>query len=64
MERRTSANTVPNLIAFPTTLSDDSLISGEYSFSNPSSTLNEERRDSLYAKVISRLRWRLQRDEQ
>src|SRR5258706_4785796 len=53
----TSARTAPSLIALSIDFSTDPLISGEYSFSNPSSLWSDERRASTYAKIISRRRW-------
>ncbi len=53
----TSAKTAPYLIALSTDFSIGPVISGEYSFSNPSSSWSDERRASTYAKIISRPRW-------
>ena len=49
----TSAKTVPYLIALSTTLSVDASIIGECCFSNPSSSLSNECRDSAYTHNIS-----------
>ena len=56
MGRLTSANTVPYFITLSTDFSVDPLISGEYSFSNPSSLWSDERRVLTYAKDINRRR--------
>ncbi|SRR5258706_10205180 len=55
----TSVRTAPFLIALSMDFSTDPLISGKYSFSNPSSSWSDERRASTYAKIISRRRWAL-----
>ena len=52
MVQLTSAKTAPYLIALSTDFSVDPLISGEYSFSNPSSSCSDERRASTYMKNI------------
>jgi hypothetical protein len=49
----TSAKTAPNLIALSTDLSIEPLISGEYSFSNPSSSWRDDRKASAWANIIS-----------
>ena len=46
MKELTSANTAPYRITVFKALSVDSVISGEYSTSNPSSLWSKERRDS------------------
>ena len=48
----TSAKTVPYLIALSMDFSVDPLITGVYSFSNPSSSWSDERRASAYADII------------
>jgi len=53
-EELTPARTAPYLIALSTNFSIDPLSSGEYSFSNPSSSWSDERRTSVYADIISR----------
>ena len=53
----TSAKTAPNLITLPTDLSIDAVISGEYSFSNPSSSRSEKRRAPAYADILSGRGW-------
>ena len=53
----TSAKTAPYLIALSTDFSVDPLISGEYSFSSPSSSWSDERRASTYAGIISWRGW-------
>jgi len=57
MGELTSANTDPYLIPFSTALSVDPLISGEYAFSNPSSSWSDKRRDSAYANMITWTGW-------
>ena len=57
MRELTSAKTAPYLIALFAYFSVDPLISGEYSFSNPSSSWSDERRASAYAKIISWQGW-------
>ena len=47
----TSAKTVPYLIALSNDFSVDTLISGRYSFSNPSSSWSDERKASTYATI-------------
>ena len=61
--RPTSANTAPYLMAVSKALSVDALISGEYFFSNPSSSRSDERSDSAYRNSISWLGLGLQTDE-
>ena len=56
MEQLTSAKTAPHLIALSTDFSVDPLISGEYFFSNPSSSWSDERKVSTYAKISNRRR--------
>ena len=53
----TSAKTAPYLIALSTTLSVGASIIEEYPFSNSSSSLSNECRDSAYADIISQMRW-------
>ena len=53
MGRLTSAKIAPYFITLSTDFSVDPLISGEYSFSNPSSSWSDERRVSTYAKFIN-----------
>jgi len=53
----TSAKTAPYLINLSTTLSVGASIIGEYFSNNPSSSLSDNRRDSAYTTVVSRLRW-------
>ena len=53
----TSAKTAPYLIALSTDFSIDPLITGEYSFSNPSSSWSDERRASAYADNIRLQGW-------
>ena len=48
----TSAKTAPYLIALSTDLSIDPLITGAYSFSNPSTSWSDERRASPYVDII------------
>ena len=57
MRELTSAKTVPYLITVSTDFSVDPLISGEYSFNNPSSSWSDERRASTYARIISSRGW-------
>ena len=47
----TSAKIAPYLIALSTDFSTDPLITGVYSFSNPSSSWSDERRASPYANI-------------
>ena len=55
MGELTSDNTTPYLITVSKALSVDLFISGEYSFSNPSSVWSKERRDPAYVNIISSL---------
>ena len=48
----TSATTAPYSIVLSTDLSIDPLITGAYSFSNPSSSWSDERRASPYADIF------------
>ena len=57
MGQLTSAKAAPYEIVLSMDLSIDPLISGEYSFSNPSSSWSDERRASTYAKIISSRGW-------
>jgi len=62
----TSAKIVPYFMTLSTTLSVCASIIGEYWSNNPSSSLSDERRDSVYPSVVTELRWggELQRDVQ
>ena len=53
----TSAKAAPYLIDLSTVFSTDPLMRGEYSFNNPSSACSDERRASVYARIISRWGW-------
>ena len=57
MGQLTSAKAAPYSIVLSTGFLVDPLISGEYSFSNPSSSWSDERRASTYAKIIRRRGW-------
>src|ERR1700748_3210195 len=57
----TSANTPPYFIPVSTALSTDLLISGVYSFNNPSSSWSTRRRDSAYANTVSEPEWAVAR---
>ena len=59
MGGRTSAKTVPYLMALFTILSVGSSIIGEYVSSKPSSSFRDERRSSAYAKIISWDGWKI-----
>ena len=57
----TSVMTAPYLIVLSTDFSIDPLISGEYSFSNLSSSWSDDRRASTYAKIISWRGWTVEK---
>lgn len=58
LEKRTVANILPNFRVRSTTFSSDGLISGKNCpITNGSSSWSNERRASVYAKIISGPRW-------
>ena len=61
MGQLTSAKTGPYSIVLSTNVSIDPLISGAYSFSNPSSSWSDERSASPYATILSWQGWAMER---
>ena len=59
MGGRTSAKTVPYLIALSTILSVGLSIIGEYVSRSPSSSLRDERRSPAYAEIVSWDGWEI-----
>ncbi|SRR5258706_3556434 len=63
MGQLTCAKAAPYLIVMSMDFSIDPLISGEYSFSNPSSSWSDERMVSTFAKIIGWRGWVVERYE-
>src|SRR5258706_16418578 len=63
MGQLTCAKAAPYLIVMSMDFSIDPLISGEYSFSNPSSSWSDERMVSTFPKIIGWRGWEVASDE-